>query len=224
MNLKQGMKGSEVKQVQIKLQELGLFHGTPRGNFGPVTEAAVRYFQKSNGLKVDGIVGPNTWAKLFQGKAPGGEVPRTKDLPPWFLLALQDLHRGVKEIPGAEDNPYIVEAHGHTSLAAKDDETPWCSSIVCLWMEKSGIRSTRSAAAASWRTWGRELEHGIPGCVVVMTRTGGNHVGLYLGEDSQGVYMVGGNQDNMVCVRRYPWSLITNFRYPTEAEGWREAA
>jgi hypothetical protein len=57
-----------------------------------------------------------------------------------------------------------------------------------------------------------------------MTRTGGNQVGLYLGEDSQGVYVLGGNQDNMVCVRRYSWSLITNFRWPTETEGWREAA
>jgi uncharacterized protein (TIGR02594 family) len=224
MILRQGMSGSEVKQVQVRLKELGFFQGTPQGNFGPLTDAAVRAFQAANGLKVDGLVGPNTWSVLFPGKAPGGEAPRTKDLPPWFLLAMQDLYRGVKEIPGALHNPYIVEAHGHTSLKARDDETPWCSSIVCLWFEKNGIRSTRSAAAASWRTWGQELEYGVPGCVVIMTRTGGNHVGLYLGEDSQGVYVLGGNQDNMVCVRRYAWSLITNFRWPTEAEGWREAA
>jgi peptidoglycan hydrolase-like protein with peptidoglycan-binding domain len=34
------------------------------GNFGPATKAAVQAFQKKKGLKVDGIVGPNTWAAL----------------------------------------------------------------------------------------------------------------------------------------------------------------
>jgi peptidoglycan hydrolase-like protein with peptidoglycan-binding domain len=32
--------------------------------FGPLTEAAVKIFQKVRGLVVDGIVGPLTWAKL----------------------------------------------------------------------------------------------------------------------------------------------------------------
>jgi hypothetical protein len=35
------------------------------GWFGPVTEAAVKAFQKANGLTVDGIVGPITWHSLF---------------------------------------------------------------------------------------------------------------------------------------------------------------
>jgi peptidoglycan hydrolase-like protein with peptidoglycan-binding domain len=34
------------------------------GIFGPLTEAAVKAFQQSNGLAADGIVGPQTWPKL----------------------------------------------------------------------------------------------------------------------------------------------------------------
>jgi len=34
------------------------------GIFGPLTEAAVKAFQQSNGLGADGIVGPLTWPKL----------------------------------------------------------------------------------------------------------------------------------------------------------------
>lgn len=34
------------------------------GIFGPLTDEAVREFQRKNGLTVDGIVGPKTWDKL----------------------------------------------------------------------------------------------------------------------------------------------------------------
>lgn len=87
---------------------------------------------------------------------------------------------------------------------------------MCAWVERAGLKSTRSAAAASWRTWGRELPNGAQrlGCIVVMTRVGGNHVALYLDEDATGVYCVGGNQGDRVSVRRYAWANITNFRWP----------
>ena len=34
------------------------------GIFGPITEEAVRDFQKRKGLSVDGVVGSKTWAAL----------------------------------------------------------------------------------------------------------------------------------------------------------------
>lgn len=59
MLLKVGSKGEEVKKLQEKL---GI---TADGSFGPGTEAKVKEWQKSNGLKEDGIVGDSTWSKLF---------------------------------------------------------------------------------------------------------------------------------------------------------------
>lgn len=222
MVLRQGDKGEKVLQVQRRLQELGFFKDGPGGNFGPLTAEAVRYFQVASGLAADGVVGDLTWGALFvpvEGTPQAASEPpeRGEDLPVWLTVALFDLARGVEEIAGAQHNPDIVAAHGHTTLGAKDDETPWCSSIMCAWMERAGLPSTRSAAAASWRTWGQELPSGDQrlGCVVVMSRTGGNHVALYLDEDEAGVYCLGGNQGNRVSVRRYAWANITNFRWPT---------
>ena len=51
------------------------------GYFGAATKATVLAFQKAKGLGVDGIVGPNTWAKLgLQGS--GGEAPKSELGPP----------------------------------------------------------------------------------------------------------------------------------------------
>lgn len=56
--LKLGSRGTDVITLQKKLN----LHQD--GIFGPLTEEAVKEFQKSNGLTVDGIVGTKTWAKL----------------------------------------------------------------------------------------------------------------------------------------------------------------
>lgn len=50
--------GNDVRTLQSAL------HIYPDGIFGELTEEAVKEFQKANGLKVDGIVGEQTWAKI----------------------------------------------------------------------------------------------------------------------------------------------------------------
>ena len=64
MLLKNGSKGDDVKKLQEKL---GV---EPIGTFGPKTEAAVKSWQKANGLKDDGVVGDDTWSKLFGVSTP----------------------------------------------------------------------------------------------------------------------------------------------------------
>lgn len=71
-NLKKGCTGSDVKSLQKKLKKLGYYSGGIDGSFGPVTDSAVRKFQKANGLKADGIVGLKTRAVL------AGKTKKTK--------------------------------------------------------------------------------------------------------------------------------------------------
>ena len=58
MILKLGSRGNEVKVLQEKLNLKA------DGIFGPLTEEAVKDFQRSNGLEVDGIAGADTLSKL----------------------------------------------------------------------------------------------------------------------------------------------------------------
>ena len=54
------------------------------------------------------------------------------------------------------------------------------------------------------------------GCLVVLKRKGGNHVGFYTGEKGDSVYLLGGNQSDKVCVTLYKKDLILSTRFPTE--------
>lgn len=55
---------TQVKTVQTKLKRWGYYTGSVDGVYGPKTKAAVKLFQKRNGLSVDGVVGPKTAAAL----------------------------------------------------------------------------------------------------------------------------------------------------------------
>ena len=61
-NLRRGAVGDTVKWVQWALLRRGYDLGPDGvdGEFGRMTDAAVRGFQKAAGLSVDGIVGPRT--------------------------------------------------------------------------------------------------------------------------------------------------------------------
>ena len=63
--IKRGSKGSAVLQLQKMLNAKG-YKLTEDGDFGSKTEAAVKAYQKANGLEVDGEVGPMTWGVLFK--------------------------------------------------------------------------------------------------------------------------------------------------------------
>lgn len=55
-----------VRSAQTMLKVLGFYTGDITGNIGTKTEAAVRAFQSQYGLKVDGIPGAQTMAKLSE--------------------------------------------------------------------------------------------------------------------------------------------------------------
>jgi peptidoglycan hydrolase-like protein with peptidoglycan-binding domain len=61
---KEGSTGEAVRTVQYLLRARGASLAVD-GIFGPRTEAAVRSFQQSHGLVVDGVVGNATWMALL---------------------------------------------------------------------------------------------------------------------------------------------------------------
>jgi hypothetical protein len=94
--LRRGSSGAEVRLLQQLLTDLGFYTGPINGFFDAATERAVRAFQASVGIRVDGIVGPQTRAALA-----GAHVPTT--VGQWVLVELEPtaevtLARGVAAV------------------------------------------------------------------------------------------------------------------------------
>ena len=71
--MREGSRGTEVKNMQKRLKELGYLTGSADGVFGPKTTEAVKAFQKRNGLTADGVVGEATLEKLNSSSAKAAE-------------------------------------------------------------------------------------------------------------------------------------------------------
>lgn len=67
--LQDGSTGSDVKNLQTRLKELGYYTGSVTGTFGDATKAAVTAFQERNGLWVDGVAGEDTQRMLYSSAA-----------------------------------------------------------------------------------------------------------------------------------------------------------
>ena len=64
VSYKQGSTGQTVRSIQTRLKSWGYYNGEIDGIYGSRTTAAVKAFQKNNGLTADGIAGPATLAKI----------------------------------------------------------------------------------------------------------------------------------------------------------------
>lgn len=137
--------------------------------------------------------------------------------PMWLEWLLNELNQA--EIPGVKDNPRIVWYHGFTAAGEAPDEVPWCSSAQCAAFESCGIRSTRSKAAVSWRSWGIGLKALRLGAVLYFGKAdpdakGTGHVAQCAGWNDRWVLALGGNQADRLSVAPRLRSTVVDIRWP----------
>jgi peptidoglycan hydrolase-like protein with peptidoglycan-binding domain len=77
--LKLGSRGSAVIELQAALKLLGFYADTVDGIFSQSTATAVSQFQEAAGLAADGIVGQDTWNRLFPQTPSAIENPIAND-------------------------------------------------------------------------------------------------------------------------------------------------
>lgn len=127
-----------------------------------------------------------------------------------------DIHEDHR--PG-QDNPRIRLYHSTTVGGAMPDEVSWCSSFVNYCVEQAGGIGTDNKAARSWLRWGDDVEKGEwrEGDIVVFWREAKTswkgHVAFLVTWDGERPYVLGGNQNNTICVAApYSFSHILSVR------------
>jgi len=157
--LKVSSRGTDVVELQTKLNYLGFNVGKADGIYGSVTKQGVMTFQKAHSLTVDGIVGPNTAKSL--NSIYSGELRQN-------ILSTAKKYLGVKYQWG-----------GSTPVTGFD-----CSGFVSYVFKQNGITLPRVSRDQFTVGTKVSFENLQPGDLVFFSFTGNgivNHVGIYLG-------------------------------------------
>lgn len=97
--LRRGDEGDAVKELQIAMKGLGIFKYNTTGQFGKNTENSVKKYQKSKGLKSDGVAWPGV-IDMILGKEPkepdkAPEIPKPEPIPePKPEPKVEPIHKG----------------------------------------------------------------------------------------------------------------------------------
>lgn len=160
---------------------------------------------------------------IFGGKSSAPVPEKTADEPvkgdpKWLALARAEI--GTKEIAGPEHNPAVLGYFRDAGFPEiNDDETAWCAGFCNAILERAGYNGSKSLAARSFLTWGKEVTKPYPGCIVVFWRVSPRswqgHCAFYVGETKTHVKVLGGNQANAVNITEYPKSQLLGYRKPS---------
>lgn len=226
-------------EIQRRLAALGFKPGPIDGIRGRLTIAAVKKFQAAHGLKVDGIVGPNTASAMFgTDPATARRVQASESLTPWLDLARTKM--GLHELrQKASLMSFLRLGKGTIGDPAK---IPWCGDFVetCIAVTLPDEPIPDNPyASINWLKFGREVKPTLGAILVFWRKTPSSwqgHVGFYVGEDATHYHVLGGNQSNSVTISRiaknrlrkggvrFPMTAIYNNTGPTvrSAKGVRE--
>ncbi|MEQ8547632.1 MAG: TIGR02594 family protein [Cyclobacteriaceae bacterium] len=134
------------------------------------------------------------------------------------LLDVAMSQYGIMEVRGIEDNKEITkyfDALGFDGSQLKD-ETAWCAAFANYCLKTACLPYSGKLNARSFLTVGLPTKHPIPGDLVVLWRedrqSWKGHVGFYVNHDERFVYLLGGNQSNMVNIAAYPINRLLEYR------------
>lgn len=208
-----------VLDIQRRLYELGFDPGPQDGIRGRQTIAAVKRYQATYRLGVDGIVGPQTLRALFGGSET--LASETPDATPWLDYAYRA--KGLREKLDNARLKAFLKSDGKT--VGDPAKVPWCGDFVqtCLAVAlPDEPLPSNPYAAINWATWGKETTP-KKGAILSFWRGSPNgwegHVAFYIGEDAGYFHVLGGNQSDMVSETKIAKSRLRahGCRWPATA-------
>jgi len=129
-------------------------------------------------------------------------------------------HYGILEKPGKGSTVDITNWAKEVGVSGwyNDDDIPWCGLFVGVVAKRCGypFPASKLLAAREWINWGVPVTPGreMLWDVLVFSRSGGGHVGFYVGENEKAYLVYGGNQSNAVGFAWIDKSRLLGARRP----------
>lgn len=145
--------------------------------------------------------------------------------PRMVAIAIQLGKLNTTEIPGPKSNPEVLrlaEIAGVSDLY-KNDDIAWCAVAQAAIAIEAGkevpFTGVERLRAVSFLHFGVPVDEPMLGDTLVFARPGGNHVGIYVGEDDTHYHTAGGNQGNQYSVVRIAKERLIGARRPVYKTG-----
>ncbi|MDP1922509.1 MAG: peptidoglycan-binding protein [Myxococcales bacterium] len=190
MNLRVGSSGQNVLTLQQKLNEAGFNPGPLDGDFGPRTERALRSYQQSKGLQVDGVAGPATAGALglsgFDAQPPrvDGNTDISGVAPP-NGRGTGTTQEFLWNAMGQRGKPYIF---GSEASPTNDNPAAFdCSELIEWAARRAGVNFPDGSAAQIDATTPMSVEEALRTPGALLFRAGNppatpNHIAISLGD------------------------------------------
>jgi uncharacterized protein (TIGR02594 family) len=214
-----------------KLRDAGAYGGRLDGIFGREVITALERFQDGWGLPVTGRADPATVTALrgVRSSNPSSKLVTFDKIPvPAEPVWMREARRfiGITEIPGSKSNTVIMgwakKLGGWIASWYQNDDTPWCGlfigNVIATTLPKEPLPAN-PLGALNWKRFGQPGRI-ARGAILVFERSGGGHVGIYVGEDRTHYHVLGGNQDNAVSIARVKKGRLVDggVRWPKTGE------
>ena len=125
---------------------------------------------------------------------------------------------GLKETMGPASTPEILDMFHDIGFDwVKDDSvTSWCSAAMNYFCKKLGYERSGHLTARSWLNTGTKVTDPELGDIVVLWRVKPDswegHVGIFIAQDDEFIFILGGNQSNMINISPYPKQRLLGYR------------
>lgn len=147
---------------------------------------------------------------------------------PWLKWAKNEI--GVRRTGIPPGNSRIIEYWKMFKMSGiKNERVSWCSAFVGAALESVGINTNSDASiykkrtkdsSQYWLHWqgGILLDKPVYGCLAVMERPGGGHVGFVYGKTQDGKHLIllGGNQGSSVSIAKFPMNKFIGYVMPND--------
>lgn len=138
--------------------------------------------------------------------------------PPWLQHAWADL--GQAETPGPANAGWLFTLRDLLPRWVRawyvdDSAQAWCGLFVGACLVKAGQKIPKNPLSAlAYREvgWVTTLDDAARGDLVMLSRTGGGHVGFYLAADATTVTLLSGNSKDRVGVDSFPRGRVVSVR------------